>query len=168
MSLSNTDIGNPDITRNYMKQEDLLKIAQDFFISFDPEAVVSVEENPSAGAGWWVKVSSPNSGHLIGKMGETLEAIQYILRLMVSQKAGEFLPVTVDVDDYKSKKLSELSELALAMAQNVKTSGYAQEMKPMSAYDRRLVHVALENFEGVKADSIGEGELRRIKIEPKE
>jgi spoIIIJ-associated protein len=145
-----------------IKKEDLEKVAQLFFKSFDPEAKIEVQEKD----GWRVKVTSPNSGHLIGKMGETLESIQYVLRLMVSQTAGEFLPLTVDIDDYKEKKEIEVAELARAMAANVKTSGYGQEMRPMSAYNRRLVHVALEGFEGVKVDSVGEGELRRIRIEP--
>lgn len=145
-----------------MKKEELEKIAKSFFKAFDPEAVIEVEERD----GWWVKVSSPNSGHLIGKMGETLESIQYILRMMASQAAGEFMPITVDVDEYKNKKEQELVELALAMAENVKTSGYGQEMKPMSAYSRRIVHMILKDFKGVKSDSIGDGELRRVKIEP--
>jgi spoIIIJ-associated protein len=145
-----------------VNEKDLTKIAEDFFISFDPEAKITVEDKD----GWWIKVTSPNSGHLIGKMGETLEAIQYILRLMVSESAGEFIPVIVDVDGYKEKRQQEIFELALAMAQNVKTSGYAQEMRPMGAYERRLIHMALKDFDGIKADSVGEGELRRIKIEP--
>ena len=147
-----------------MNEKDLTQIAKDFFNKFDPEAKVTISNDD----GWWIKVSSPNSGHLIGKMGETLEAIQYVLRLMASQKAGEFQPVTVDVDDYKGKKVLEIAEFAKAMAENVKSSGYAQEMRPMSAYERRLVHVALKDFPGIKADSVGEGELRRIKIEKAE
>jgi spoIIIJ-associated protein len=147
-----------------MNEKELLKVAQSFFKYFDPEAEIVVEEKES----WWVRVTSVNSGHLIGKMGETLVEIQYIIRLMIAQAVGEFVPVTVDVDGYKEKKETELAELAVAMAENVRNSGYAQEMKPMSAYDRRLVHMALEKFEGVKADSIDVGELRRIKIEPVE
>lgn len=165
-----------------MKKEDLEKIVKSFFDSFDPEAVTSVVEktegdknSSDATVGtptsenrrdWWVKVSSPNSGHLIGKMGETLMAIQEIIRLMVAQSAGEFIPVTVDVDEYKEKKEAELIQLATMMAENVKISGYGQEMKPMGAYERRLVHMALEKFDGIKSDAIGEGELRRIRIEP--
>jgi len=144
-----------------MTKEKLEEIAKLFFGKFDPEAEITISDTN----GWWIKVTSPNSGHLIGKNGETLQEIQNVLRLMASQAAAEFLPVTVDVDGYKEKRETELAELALAMAQNVKTSGYAQEMRPMSAYERRLVHVALEGFQGIKVESIDEGELRRIKIE---
>jgi len=145
-----------------MDQKILLKLAQDFFSRFDPESKVEVIDND----GWWVKVVSPNSGHLIGKMGETLEAIQYVLRLAASQRAGEFIGLTVDIDGYKEKKVNELKELAVAMAENVKNSGYAQEMRPMSPADRRVVHLALKDFPGIKVDSVDEGEIRRIRIEP--
>lgn len=144
-----------------MDKKDIEKLATDFINKFDSSAKVEVVEDN----GWQIKISSENPGHLIGKMGETLAEIQYLMRLMVAEKAGEYIPVTVDVDGYKEKHETELAELALAMAENVKTSGYAQEMRPMSAYDRRLVHVALEKFGGIKAESIDEGELRRIKIE---
>lgn len=160
-----------------MDKEKLEEIAKLFFDHFDPEAKIEVDDKDGSDAkvgvptsddrrNWWVKVTSPNSGHLIGKMGETLMEIQYILRLMVAQVAGEFIPVTVDIDGYKEKKEAELTELAIAMATNVKTSGYPQEMRPMGAYERRLVHMALEGFKGIQSDSIGEGELRRIEIKP--
>jgi spoIIIJ-associated protein len=147
-----------------MDKKDIEKLATEFINKFDSSAKVEVAEDN----GWRVKISSENSGHLIGKMGETLAEIQYLMRLMVAQKAGEYIPVTVDVDGYKEKHETELAELALAMAENVKSSGYPQEMRPMSSYDRRLVHVALKDMPGIKADSVGEGELRRIKIEKTE
>ena len=137
-------------------------IAKSFFDTFDPQAKIEIAENE----GWWVKVTSENSGHLIGKMGETLGEIQYLIRLMVAQAAGEFIPVTVDVDGYKEKKQAELIQLATMMAENVKISGYGQEMKPMGAYERRLVHMALKDVAGIKSDAVGEGDLRRIRIEP--
>lgn len=145
-----------------MKKEDLLKLAQDFFKFLDPEAKVELREDSEN----WLKVTSEDPGRLIGKMGETLNDIQYLIRLMAAQKSGEFMPVTVDVDQYKEKKEIELRELALAMAENVKSSGYAQEMRPMSAYERRIVHMVLKDFPGIKSDSIGEGLVRRIRMEP--
>jgi len=145
-----------------LKEKDLEKIAQDFFKNLDPEAKIQVID----AKGWRVKIDSPNSGHLIGKMGETLKAIQYLLRMMVAKTTQEFVPLTVDIGGYKEKHEKELEELILAMAENVKNSGYAQELRPMSAYDRRIVHALLNGFKGVKTESVGEGELRRVKIEP--
>jgi spoIIIJ-associated protein len=147
-----------------MTKTDLEKIASDFFKYLDPEAKIEVQEND----GFKVKVDCPNSGGLIGKFGETLNDIQHVLRLMVAKSAGEFIPVTVDIAGYKESRENELIEFAKQMAENVRKSGYAQEMRPMNSYDRRLVHVALKDFEGIKAEAIGEGEERRIKIEKAE
>lgn len=142
-------------------KNDVQKISQRFFEYFDPQIKVEVEEND----GYRIKVESEMSGFLIGRFGETLETIQYLLRLMTTQLAGEYIPLTVDIAGYKQKRDDELKELALQMAENVKTSGYAQELRPMNAYERRVIHVALKDFKGIKADSVGEGELRRIRVE---
>jgi len=147
-----------------MTSENIEKIAKKFFVLLDPKVKVSISDKN----GFWISVESEDSGRLIGKMGETLESIQYLLRMMVAKEANEFIPLTVDVADYKGKRVAELEELAVLMAENVKNSGYAQEMRPMSAYDRRVVHTALQNFEGIKAYSVGEGNLRRIKVEKTE
>lgn len=144
-----------------MSAAEIKKISQNLIKFIDPKAKVEVTEND----GYKVKIESEDSGLLIGKFGESLECLQYILRMMVAKKMGEFVPLTVDAGEYKEKKENELKELVVMMATNVKQSGYAQELKPMSAYERRIVHVALKDIEGIKAESIGEGDLRRIKIE---
>lgn len=147
-----------------LKEKDIEKIAQAFFKDLDPEAKIEVLNEK----GWRIKVDSPNSGHLIGKMGETLKSIQYLLRMMVAKLAGEFLPLTVDIGGYKEKHEKELEEFALAVAENVKNSGYAQELRPMDANSRRIIHAALTDFAGVKTESVGEGELRRVKVVPED
>jgi len=160
-SLSITDRHGDKMEQKISKIK-LQKLTETFFINLDPEAKIQISDEN----GWRIKVESLNSGHLIGKMGETLKAIQYLLRMMVAKSAGEFVPLTVDIGGYKEKHEKELEELILAMAENVKNSGYAQELRPMSAYDRRIVHALLNGFKGVKTESVGEGELRRVKIEP--
>lgn len=147
-----------------IKEKDLEKLAKEFFKDLDPEAKISVVDEK----GWRIKIESPNSGHLIGKMGETLKAIQYLLRMMIAKTAAEFVPLTVDVGGYKEKHEKELEEFALAVAENVKNSGYGQELRPMSANERRIIHATLTDFKGVKTESVGEGELRRVKVEPEE
>jgi spoIIIJ-associated protein len=144
-----------------INKKELEKITQEFFKYFDSKAEVSISEED----GWRARVKSENSAILIGKKGETLEIIQNLIRAIVSKKAGEFTPVVVDIGDFKERHESGIKELALQMAENVKNSGYAQEMRPMSAYERRIVHVALKDFTGIKADSVGDGLARRIKIE---
>lgn len=147
-----------------MNSKEIEKIAKKFFIFFDPEVKLTVTEKD----GFWIEVESEESGRLIGKMGDTLAAVQYILRMIVAKEANEFIPLTVDVAEYKGKRIKELEELAVLMAENVKNSGYAQEMRPMGANERRIVHTALKDFSGIKTESVGEGELRRVKVEPEE
>jgi len=147
-----------------MKPEEIKEIAKKLMDPIDKDAVIEVkstEENLS------INIMSSESGRLIGFHGETMESVQYLLRLMVAKVAGVFIPLSVDIDNYKSRKNQELEEFALQVAENVKKSGYAQELRPMNSYERRIIHAILNDFEGIKTDSIGEGELRRVKVEPK-
>jgi len=147
-----------------MKKEDLEKVVENFMKYFDPKVKVEVEE----GETWEVKIDAANSGLLIGRFGETLNSFQHLIRLMASKLAGDSrVPVSVDIGDYKGKKNKELEELALQMAENVKNSGYGQTLRPMNSYERRIVHVALKDFDGIEAVSVGEEPYRCIEIKPK-
>ena len=83
---------------------------------------------------------------------------------MVAQKSDEFTPVVVDVAGYKESKTQELTELALQVAENVKKSGYPQHLRPMNAYERRVIHVALADFKGIVTTSVGDEPYRYIEI----
>lgn len=145
-----------------MDQKKIREIAEKFIGFFDKNAVVVLSQNEG---NWVIKVSSEDPGQLIGKMGETLNCLQYVLRMMVAKTAGEKVPLTIDIDGYKEKKVNDLQELAVYVAKNVAASGFAQEMRPMNAYERRIVHTALADMKDIKVFSVGEGAERRIKIE---
>lgn len=113
-----------------------------------------------------VNISSSESGHLIGHFGQTLTELQHLIRLMANKIMGERVSLTVDVENYKANKNRELEELALSCAENVSNSGYPQTLKPMNAYDRRIIHVALKEFPGVEVNSIGDEPNRCIEIKP--
>lgn len=149
-----------------LKKIDTKKIEKqmtDFLKFFDPEVKVTVELTDSL----YINAETKDAGLLIGQMGQTLMTLQYVVRLMVAKTVGGYVPLTFDVGRYKGKKEDELKELAITMAENVKNSGYPQQMRPMNSYDRRLVHVILKDFEGVEAVSIGEEPVRYIEIKPK-
>jgi len=143
----------------------------------DEGAEVEVIEGPPAtperasdggrGEAWQVNIDSKNSGLLIGHFGETLNALQGVLRLVAGKLAGQPVSLVVDVAGYKANKAKELEELALQMAENVKNSGYAQTLRPMNSYERRVVHVVLKDFPGIEAVSTGEEPYRCIEIKPK-
>lgn len=103
-------------------------------------------------------------GALIGRRGETLDNIQYLLRLMVNQRLRQWKNIVVDVEQYKARRVTQLTQLAHRMADQVTTSGRAISLEPMPANERRVVHLALRDHPSVYTESTGEGERRKVNI----
>lgn len=110
--------------------------------------------------------STPASPRLIGHRGETLRSIEYLINQMVKAHDGLAPRVLVDVAGYKEARRQSLVELAQEAAERVKTSGAEEELKPMNPADRRVVHMALRDIEGVESQSRGDGHDRRIVVVP--
>lgn len=107
-------------------------------------------------------------GALIGRRGETLAGIQYLIRLMINQRIRQWKPIVVDVENYKERRNNQLTQLALRMAQQVIDSGRAMSLEPMPANERRIVHLTLRDHPQVYTQSSGEGERRKVHIVVKE
>lgn len=163
-----------------INKKEFEKILQEIFQYFDKDTKVEVveakeEARPATPGGlpggrgdsWMVNIESKESGRLIGKYGETLNEIQYLVRLMAAKLAGERFAVAVDVGGYKAAKNRELEELAMHVGENVKNSGYPQTLRPMNAYERRIVHVVLKDFPGIESISTGEEPYRCVEVKPK-
>lgn len=103
---------------------------------------------------------------LIGRYGRTLEAIQYLVTAINYKKLGVRYPVVVDVEGYKNRQRDKIEKIAASMAQKAITKGQKVSLKPMSAYERRLVHIALKENPKVMTESEGEGQDRRVVILP--
>jgi spoIIIJ-associated protein len=110
--------------------------------------------------------SNPASPRLIGHRGETLRAIEYLLNQMVKAHDGLAPRVQVDIAGYKEARRQALIEQATEAAARVKQSGAEEELKPMNPADRRIVHMALREIDGVATESRGDGHDRRIVIVP--
>jgi len=110
--------------------------------------------------------SSPSSPRLIGHRGETLRAIEYLLGQMVKRIDPEAPRILVDVAGYKEARKASLQEMAAEVSARVKESGAEEELKPMNPAERRIVHMALREIEGVDTESRGEGQSRRIVVKP--
>lgn len=149
---------------NKIDKKDLEKLVLSVFKYIDDQAKIEIEEGETLN----INIESANSGSLIGRFGQNLEAVQHIIRLMVNQAAGEQIPLMVDVANYKASKNKELEELALSVADNVVKSGYPQSLRPMNSYERRIIHNALNGFDGIEAVSVGEEPTRYIEIKPKQ
>ncbi|MDR2687350.1 MAG: protein jag [Oscillospiraceae bacterium] len=109
-----------------------------------------------------------NDGYVIGRRGETLDSLQYLTRLVVSRGREDYRRVTVNVGDYREQREQTLRDLALSSASKAKKYGRNISLPPMSPYDRRIIHTAVQETEGVSSFSVGEGGDRRVVVAPDE
>lgn len=104
---------------------------------------------------------------LIGKRGQTLEAVQYLIDKLINRNADSRIRVQVDVGGYLETRKKNLEGLALRLAEKAKKTGKPSTIGQMTAHDRRIVHLALKDDNGVRTQSMGEGYYRRLVIFPK-
>lgn len=114
----------------------------------------------------YLNIISSGSGLLIGKRGKTLNALQFLVSKIVSRQTGENVSIIVDTENYRSKRELSLNELARQLSEKVKKSHRSLTTGPMSAQDRRVIHLALKEDHEVRTKSKGEGNLRRVVIYP--
>lgn len=114
-----------------------------------------------------LNIKGDDLGILIGRRGETLTDLQYLVRLMISHRLKHWTDVVVDVESYRSRRRHALESLAARVAERVVASGRSQALEPMPAYERRVVHIALRNHPQVTTQSVGLGEKRKVTIIPK-
>lgn len=114
-----------------------------------------------------LEVKGDDLGILIGRRGETLAALQYILRLMVAHHQKERVPLSIDVEGYKQRRYHSLRDLAMRLAQKAVSTGQSMTLEPMPADERRIVHLALSVNSEVITQSVGEGEMRKVVILPR-
>jgi spoIIIJ-associated protein len=114
-----------------------------------------------------IQVNESDSGILIGYHGETINAIQLVLGLMVYKDAGEWSRVVVNVGDYRQKRTDYLTDLAEDTAAKVIESGEAMALYNLNPFERRVVHTALSKNDQVTTESQGEGKNRFLVVSPK-
>lgn len=127
-------------------------------------ANVSVAQSPDSEPPLILNIEGDDLGVLIGRRGQTLGALQYIVRLIVAERLKTWVPLNVDVAGYKKRRYESLQNLALRMAEQVKRSKRLITLEPMPADERRVIHLALSNHPDVTTQSMGEGEMRRVAI----
>ncbi len=122
----------------------------------DPEL-----ESPGA---FVLNIIGDDLGVLIGRRGETLRDLEYVTRLMVTQKSSKPVKLVVDVEGYRTRRERVLRELAKRMAERVETSRQPITLEAMPPNERRIIHLALRDHPKVRTNSIGEGDHRRVMI----
>ncbi len=113
-----------------------------------------------------IDMSSQNNPILIGKNGQTLKALETILKQNIFNEYQQYLNVNLDVEDYKEKRISNLERLAIKIAKEVRATKVETSLDNMNSYERRIIHNRLSNFKGVKTISEGEEPNRHIIIKP--
>jgi spoIIIJ-associated protein len=107
-------------------------------------------------------------GALIGRKGERLSALQHLVNLLLSKQVGEWTRVLVDVEDYRGRRERQLRDLASRAADRVAETGKMLQLEPMPALERRWIHLALREYEGVATQSVGEEPNRRVVVLPRD
>jgi spoIIIJ-associated protein len=140
-------------------------------MSVDADVSIRDPETPGDGLGMAnavLDIEGDDLGLLIGRRGETLQSLQYLLNLMVAQQIGRQEFFTVDVEGYRRRREDSLNSLARRMADQVKRTGRPVTLEPMPANERRIIHLALSESRSVSTASIGEGDERKVAISPKQ
>ena len=115
-----------------------------------------------------IDIQGDDAGLLIGRRGETLQALQFVVNMLLSRQQGERSMVTVDVEQYRERRHQSLRLLANRTADRVASSDRPITLEPMSAADRRIIHMSLSDHRRVGTESTGEGQDRRVTIRPLE
>ena len=116
-----------------------------------------------------IDMTGENTAVLIGKKGQTLDALQYFVNKIVSRRLGEGVdgkPITLDAEGYRGRRADTLIELAHRVAEKAKKTGRPVELDPMTPADRRTIHMALAEMPGVRTESEGEGLYRHLVVFP--
>jgi spoIIIJ-associated protein len=113
------------------------------------------------------EIEGADAGLLIGRRGETLAALQFVVRMIVNRQLGRKAYVIIDVENYRERRADMLRRLARRTAGRVASTGRASSLEPMSPAERRIIHLALADHLRVRTESEGEGNRRRVVVLPK-
>lgn len=111
-------------------------------------------------------IETADAGLLIGKQGQTLDALQYLVTKMLAKKSRRKVRIAIDVEAYRARHNEALAHLARKYGEKVKRTGRAVSLNPMNPYDRRIVHLALQGDKELKTMSRGEGLYKKVVISP--
>lgn len=148
-----------------MNKKEIKKTIEEFFNKMSWEempANIKIQDNTVC---FEIKTETPEI--LIGKKGQILSDIQFLLAKMLSKKSEDRIFVDCDINDYKKKKTDYLIEVAKDTADEVILSRKEKSLEPMTPFERRIIHMAVSERTDVESESQGLGEDRRVIIKPK-
>lgn len=144
-----------------------IQTTSDLLVKMKIKAQVTARYGESEGSGEvpiLIEVNGDDLSVLIGRRAETLNALQYILALIISKEASRWVQVVVDVEGYRARRERQLRQLARRMADQAVRTGKRQLLEPMSAAERRIIHLELRDHENVATESLGDEPNRKVSI----
>jgi len=147
------------------KSKDSEKTVKDFFKNISVEGKAEVVEKDDIIE---INLSTDDSGIVIGHHGDTLEALQLVLALVLQKQSGEFKRVSIEVGDYKKNRSDWLTNLANETKERVLAENREVHLYDLKSWERRVVHLILQNDKEVVSESTGEGKDRVLVVKPKE
>ncbi|MGQ9615845.1 MAG: RNA-binding cell elongation regulator Jag/EloR [Spirochaetota bacterium] len=114
-----------------------------------------------------IEIMTDSAGLIIGKRGKTLEALQLLLNIIANrgtEKTEKWKKIVLDIENYRGKRANTLRELALKVAKQVKKTGKAQTLEPMNPFERRIIHMTLQEDPHVETKSEGDGNMKKVKV----
>ena len=152
--------------RQEKAKADAVKFLTDVFKAMKLEAVVNVEfdaaENELS-----IDVKAEDMGVLIGKRGQTLDSLQYIVSLAINKDSNEYVKVKLDSENYRLRRKETLENLARNIASKVKRTGRQVSLEPMNSFERRIIHSALQGDPNCETFSEGNDPYRKVVVKPK-
>ena len=134
-------------------------------VTFSAEFTAEEEDSTVSSVG--LNIEGEDLGILIGRSGQTMASLQHIVRIIMAHQMQVRIPIVIDVEGYKQRRCENLRTLASRLAEQVKARKIPFTMEPMSAFERRIIHLALADHPDVTTESTGLGEARKVVISPK-
>jgi len=136
---------------------------RDVFEAMNMEVAIDIQYD-EVGKTMDIELSGEEMGVLIGKRGQTLDSLQYLVSLVVNKEADEYIRVKVDTEDYRARRKETLENLAKNIAYKVKKTRRPVSLEPMNPYERRIIHSALQNDKYISTNSEGDEPFRKVVV----
>lgn len=156
----------PDSFEADERSREALHFTRDMIMKMGMDCDVRLKRPDDESTDIQIHVTGPDAGRIIGKKGQVLAAVQFIVNRAMNRPGLERRYVSVDADGYRSRREDSLASMARRLGKQAVSDGQIITFEPMSPRDRRVVHLALAKFEGVVTKSEGEGDDRRVQIIP--
>ena len=153
------------VKKNFNPEKEAETFLKEVFLSMGLIVKIKTEQKDKH---LYIDLTGDDMGILIGKRGQTLDALQYLVNLVVNKKSPYYISVMLDTENYRQRRKDTLENLAKNIASKVRRTGKPVTLEPMNPYERRVIHSALQNDRYVETHSEGEEPFRKVVVSLKE